>query len=73
VRVDFRFLLIEWVLGTELLVKGSPQGTQLSTMSHFDPWNESGDRLEEVLSFPVGCVLPDCPGKNWPDRFPKPV
>jgi hypothetical protein len=26
-RVDFRFLLIEWVLGTELLVKGSPQGT----------------------------------------------
>jgi hypothetical protein len=26
-RVDFRFLLIEWVLGTELLAKGSPQGT----------------------------------------------
>jgi hypothetical protein len=23
-RVDFRFLLIEWVLGTELLDKGSP-------------------------------------------------
>jgi hypothetical protein len=23
-RVDFRFLLIEWVLGTELLAKGSP-------------------------------------------------
>jgi hypothetical protein len=22
--VDFRFLLIEWVLGTELLAKGSP-------------------------------------------------
>jgi hypothetical protein len=25
-RVDFRFLLIEWVLGTELLAKGSPRG-----------------------------------------------
>jgi hypothetical protein len=23
-RADFRFLLIEWVLGTELLAKGSP-------------------------------------------------
>jgi hypothetical protein len=23
-RVDFRFLLIDWVLGTELLGKGSP-------------------------------------------------
>jgi hypothetical protein len=27
VRVDFRFLFIEWVLGTELLAKGSPRGT----------------------------------------------
>jgi hypothetical protein len=26
-RVDFRFLLIEWVLGTELLAKGSPRCT----------------------------------------------
>jgi hypothetical protein len=26
-RVDFRFLLIEWVLGTKLLAKGSPRGT----------------------------------------------
>jgi hypothetical protein len=26
-RVDFRFLLIEWVLGTELLAKSSPRGT----------------------------------------------
>jgi hypothetical protein len=26
-RVDFRFLLIEWVLGTSLLAKGSPRGT----------------------------------------------
>jgi hypothetical protein len=24
-RVDFRFLLIKWVLGTELLAKGSPR------------------------------------------------
>jgi hypothetical protein len=23
--------------------------------------------------FPAGCILPNCPGKNWPDRFPKPV
>jgi hypothetical protein len=27
VRVDFRFLLIEWVLGIELLAKGNPRGT----------------------------------------------
>jgi hypothetical protein len=26
-RVDFRFLLFEWVLGTELLAKGCPRGT----------------------------------------------
>jgi hypothetical protein len=26
-RVDFRFLLIEWVLGTGLPAKGRPQGT----------------------------------------------
>jgi hypothetical protein len=26
-RVDFRFLFIELVLGTELLAKGSPRGT----------------------------------------------
>jgi hypothetical protein len=25
-RVDFRFLLMEWALGTELLYKGSPRG-----------------------------------------------
>jgi hypothetical protein len=25
-KVDFQFLLIEWVLGAELLAKGSPQG-----------------------------------------------
>jgi hypothetical protein len=25
-RVDFRFLLIEWDLGTKLLAKGSPRG-----------------------------------------------
>jgi hypothetical protein len=53
-RVDFRFLLIEWVLGTELLAKGSPRGTQLSSKSHFDPWNESGDRSLGVLSFSCG-------------------
>jgi hypothetical protein len=27
VGVDFRFLLIEWVSGTELLAKGGPRGT----------------------------------------------
>jgi hypothetical protein len=26
-RVDFQFLLIQWVLGTELLAKGSSRGT----------------------------------------------
>jgi hypothetical protein len=26
-RIHFRFHLIEWVLGTEFLAKGSPRGT----------------------------------------------
>jgi hypothetical protein len=26
-RLGFRFLLIEWILGTKLLAKGSPRGT----------------------------------------------
>jgi hypothetical protein len=26
-RVDFQFLLVEWVLWTEILAKGSPRGT----------------------------------------------
>jgi hypothetical protein len=26
-RVDFRFLFIDWVLGAELVAKGSPRGT----------------------------------------------
>jgi hypothetical protein len=30
-RVDFRFLLIKWVLGTELLAKGSPRGAPTIT------------------------------------------
>jgi hypothetical protein len=34
-RVDFRLLLIEWVLGTELLAKGSPRGTpSIPKVSH---------------------------------------
>jgi hypothetical protein len=53
-RVDFRFLLIEWVLGTELLDKGRHEVPHLSSKSHFDPWNESGDRLVEGLSFSRG-------------------
>jgi hypothetical protein len=44
-RVDFRFLLIEWVLGTELLAKGSPRGTPTILKVSFHPWNESRDRL----------------------------
>jgi hypothetical protein len=52
--VDFRFLLIEWVLGTVLLAKGSPRGTPTIPKSYFDPWNGLGDRLEEVLSFSRG-------------------
>jgi hypothetical protein len=53
-RVDFRFLLIEWVLGIELLAKGSPRGTPTIPKSHFDLWNESGDQLVEGLSFSRG-------------------
>jgi hypothetical protein len=53
-RVDFRFLLIEWVLGAELLAKGSPRGSPSTPKSHIDPWNEVGDRSLGVLSFSRG-------------------
>jgi hypothetical protein len=43
---------------------------QLSPKSHFDPWNESGDRSLGRLSFSTGCVLPDCPGKTGLTGFP---
>jgi hypothetical protein len=48
--VEFRFLLIEWVLGTELLAKGSPRGTSsipkvsLSSMERI--WRSIGGRFE---------------------------
>jgi hypothetical protein len=32
-RVDFRFLMIEWVLGTKLLAKGSPRGAPIYPQS----------------------------------------
>jgi hypothetical protein len=53
-RFDFRFLLIEWVLGTELLARIADEVPQLSPMSHFDQWNELGDRSLEGLSFSRG-------------------
>jgi hypothetical protein len=73
-RVDFRFLLIEWVLGTELLAKGSPRGTPTipQSLTWIRGTNWEIDRLT-IWVFPAGWVLPDCPGQNWPDRFPKPV
>jgi hypothetical protein len=40
-KVDFRFLLIEWVLGTELLAKGIPCGAatiQSLTLIHATNW-----------------------------------
>jgi hypothetical protein len=69
-RVDFRFLLIEWVLETELLAKGSPRRSQ--TIPKVSLW--SVERIGRSIGgcvefFPAGCVLPDCPGKNRPDRL----
>jgi hypothetical protein len=53
-RLDFWFLLIEWVLGTDLLAKVAHEVPHLSPKYHFDPWNSSGDRLVEGLSFSRG-------------------
>jgi hypothetical protein len=70
-RVDFRFLLIEWVLGTELLAIGSHEAPQLSLKSHFDLWNEQGDRSLGKLSFSCGLSSYRLSRQNCPDRFPK--
>jgi hypothetical protein len=51
-------------LGTMLVAKGSPQGTQLSPKSDLNPWNKSGDRSRWRLGFPAGRVLTDCLGKT---------
>jgi hypothetical protein len=72
-RVDFRFLLIEWVMGIELLAKGSPWGTPQSPKSHFDPWNELGDRSLGVSSFSRGLCSSRLSKQNQSDRFLKPV
>jgi hypothetical protein len=45
-RVDFRFLLIEWVLGTELLAKGSPGGNYPQSLTLIRGTNWEIDRLE---------------------------
>jgi hypothetical protein len=43
-RVDFRFLLIEWVLGTELLAKGSVN-TKNWDRKGTDLWAEFGNEI----------------------------
>jgi hypothetical protein len=54
-RVDFRFILIEWVLGTELLAKGSPRGTPT---------------VPKVSLFPRAVFFPTVQAKTGLTSFP---
>jgi hypothetical protein len=53
-RFDFRFLLIEWVLGIEFLAKGSPRGTP--TIPKVSLWSVEriGRSIGGVLCFSRG-------------------
>jgi hypothetical protein len=76
-KVDFRFLLNEWVLGTELLAKGSARGTP--TIRKVSLW--SVERIgrsigRRVEFFPCALFFPTVQAKtgltgfpNWSDRF----
>jgi hypothetical protein len=67
-RVDFRFLLIEWVLGTNLLAKGSPWGAP--TIPKVSLW--SVERIGRSISwsfefFSRAVFLPTVQAKPaWP-------
>jgi hypothetical protein len=70
-RVDFRFLLIEWVLGTKLLVKGSPQGTP--TIPKASLW--SVERIRRLIGgrfefFPWAVFFPTVQDKTGLTGFP---
>jgi hypothetical protein len=68
-RVDFQFVLIEWVLGTELLAKVANEVSRLSPKSQLDSWNVSGDRSLGELSFSRGLCSSRLSRQNKRDRF----
>jgi hypothetical protein len=70
-RVDFHFLLIEWVLGTELLAKGSSRGTP--TIPKVSLW--SVERIGRSIGgrfefFPRAVFFPTVQEKTGLTSFP---
>jgi hypothetical protein len=70
-RVDFQFLLIEWVLETELLAKGSPRGARPTPKVSL--WSVEG--IERSISwslefFPRAVFFPTVQAKTGRTGFP---
>jgi hypothetical protein len=50
-RVDFRFLFIEEILGTELLANGSPRGIPVIPRVSFESVERIGRSIKEKVEF----------------------
>jgi hypothetical protein len=50
-RVDFRFLLIGWIWGTELLAKGRPWGTPAIPKVSLESMERIGRSIKEKVEF----------------------
>jgi hypothetical protein len=72
-RVDFRFLLIEWVLRTELLAKSSPQGTPSIPKVSLESVERIGRSIDVKARFFHGLSSSRLSTQNRLDRFPKSV
>jgi hypothetical protein len=72
-RVDFWFLLIGLVLGTEHLATGSPWGTPAIPKVSLESVERVGKSIEVNVKFSRGLSSSRLPGQNQPDRFLKPV
>jgi hypothetical protein len=58
-RVNFQFILIGYVLGTELLVKGSPRGTPTIPKVSLESMKQIGRSIEvKVQFFPWAVFFP---------------
>jgi hypothetical protein len=69
-RVDFRFLLIKWVLGIVLLAKGSPRGTPAISKVSPESVERIGHRSRWWLGFSRGLSSSRLTGLgNRSDRF----
>jgi hypothetical protein len=69
-RVDFQFLLIAWVLGTELLAKGSPRGTPSTPKVSLLSVERIGRSITRSFEFFSRAVFFSTVQANWSAGFP---